>query len=50
MPATVVLTDDGRPIFVRIAEEIENGIVDGTCVPSASRVVNRPRMAECASW
>jgi GntR family transcriptional regulator len=32
MPATVVLADDGRPIFVRIAEEIENGIVDGTLV------------------
>jgi DNA-binding transcriptional regulator YhcF (GntR family) len=30
VPATVVLADDGRPIFVRIAEEIENGVVDGT--------------------
>ena len=27
---TKVLSDDGRPIFVQIAEEIENGIVDGT--------------------
>ena len=27
---TKVLADDGRPIFVQIAEEIENGIVDGT--------------------
>ena len=25
-----MLTDDGRPIFVQIAEEIENSIVDGT--------------------
>lgn len=30
VPVTVVLADDGRPIFVRIAEEIENGVVDGT--------------------
>ena len=25
-----VLSDDGRPIFIQIAEEIENSIVDGT--------------------
>ena len=28
--ALTVLSDDGRPIFVQIAEEIENSIVDGT--------------------
>ena len=27
---TTVLADGGRPIFVQIAAEIENGIVDGT--------------------
>jgi DNA-binding transcriptional regulator YhcF (GntR family) len=27
---TLVLTDDGRPIFVQIAEQIENSIVDGS--------------------
>src|SRR5689334_2306047 len=28
--ALIVLSDDGRPIFVQIAEEIENSIVDGS--------------------
>src|SRR4029453_13396590 len=29
-PVLTVLSDDGRPIFLQIAEEIENSIVDGT--------------------
>ena len=29
-PGLTVLSDDGRPIFLQIAEEIENSIVDGT--------------------
>jgi DNA-binding transcriptional regulator YhcF (GntR family) len=34
-PALTVLSDDGRPIFLQIAVEIENSIVDGTLAEDA---------------
>ena len=42
--ALSVLSDDGRPIFVQIAEEIENSIIDGS-LPEGEQVPSTTELA-----
>mgnify|MGYP003514862992 CR=1 FL=1 len=42
--ALSVLSDDGRPIFVQIAEEIENSIIDGS-LPEGQQVPSTTELA-----